>query len=296
MNEQLFPDVDHQSTRSGHRFARLRSLPLRVILPNVVTLLALCAGLTGIRMGLEGRFEWAVGAIALAALLDAVDGRVARWLKGTSRFGAELDSLSDFVNFGVVPGLLLYIWVLKSTASVGWLAVLAYVVAAMLRLARFNVMLDTPKPAWQANFFTGMPAPAGAIVALLPLYLAQIFEFQPGRPIAGIVAVYLVFVAFMMVSTIPTFSGKKFGARVPRDKVIPVSVGAVVLIAALVSFPFPILAIATIAYLAYIPFGWRLFHRLDREWKAREAAEADRTEAAPVEAAAAEDEPAAPLA
>ncbi|MCE1235208.1 MAG: phosphatidylcholine/phosphatidylserine synthase [Hyphomicrobiales bacterium] len=272
MNEPLFPEVDHQSTRSGHRFARLRSLPLRVIVPNMVTLLALCAGLSGIRMGLEGRFEWAVGAIVLAALLDAVDGRVARWLKGTSRFGAELDSLADFVNFGVVPGLLLYIWVLKFAASFGWLAVLAYVIAAVLRLARFNVMLDKPKPAWQSNFFTGMPAPAGAIAALLPLYLAQIFDFEPQRAIAGIVAVYLVFVAFMMVSTIPTWSGKKIAARVPRDQVIPLSVGVVLLVAALISFPFPILAITTIAYLLYIPFGWRLFRRLDREWKAAEAA------------------------
>jgi CDP-diacylglycerol--serine O-phosphatidyltransferase len=274
MNEQLFPDVDHQSTRSGHRFARLRSLPLRVILPNMVTLLALCAGLTGIRMGLEGRFEWAIGAVVLAALLDAVDGRVARWLKGTSRFGAELDSLSDFVNFGVVPGLLLYIWVLKHAASFGWLAVLAYVIAAVLRLARFNVMIDKPKPDWQGNFFTGMPAPAGAISALLPLYLAQIFDVAPGRPIAGVVAVYTVFVAFMMVSTIPTWSGKKIGARIPRDQVIPVSVAVVLLVAALVSFPFPILAAVTIAYLAFIPFGWRMFRRLDRAWKAEEAARA----------------------
>lgn len=284
MNEQLFPDVEHQSTRSGHRFARLRSLPLRVILPNMVTLLALCAGLSGIRMGLEGRFEWAVGAIALAALLDAVDGRVARWLKGTSRFGAELDSLSDFVNFGVVPGLLLYIWVLKYAASFGWLAVLAYVIAAMLRLARFNVMIDKPKPDWQANFFTGMPAPAGAISALLPLYLAQIFEFEPGRPIAGVVAIYLVFVAFMMVSTIPTWSGKKIGARVPRDMVIPVSVAGVLLIAALVSFPFPILAVATLVYLAFIPFGWRMFRRLDRDWKAAEATRATPSETVGAEA------------
>lgn len=272
MNDQLFPDVDHQSTRTGRRFPRLRSLPFRVVLPNLVTLLALCAGLSGIRMGLEGRFEWAVGAVVLAALLDAIDGRVARWLKGTSRFGAELDSLSDFVNFGVVPGLLLYIWVLKYASSFGWLAVLAYVIAAVLRLARFNVMIDTPKPAWQANFFTGMPAPAGAITALLPLYLAEIFEFTPDRAIAGVVAIYLTSIAFMMVSTIPTWSGKKVGARVPRDKVIPITVGVVLVIAALVSFPFPILAAVTIAYLAFIPWGWTLFRRMDRAWKADQAA------------------------
>lgn len=272
MNEQLFPDIEHQSTRSGRRFARLRSLPFRVVLPNLVTLLALCAGLTGIRMGLEGRFEWAVAAVVLAALLDAVDGRVARWLKGTSRFGAELDSLSDFVNFGVVPGLLLYIWVLKYAASFGWLAVLAYVIAAVLRLARFNVMIDKPKPAWQANFFTGMPAPAGAIAAMLPLYLAEIFEFEPARAIAGVVAVYLLVIAFMMVSTIPTWSGKKVGTRVPRDKVIPITVGVVLVIAALVSYPFPILAAVTIAYLAFIPWGWTLFRRMDRAWHAEQAA------------------------
>ncbi|MBV5263049.1 CDP-alcohol phosphatidyltransferase family protein [Pinisolibacter aquiterrae] len=272
MNEQLFPDIEHQSTRTGRRFARLRSLPFRVVLPNLVTLLALCAGLTGIRMGLEGRFEWAVAAVVLAALLDAVDGRVARWLKGTSRFGAELDSLSDFVNFGVVPGLLLYIWVLKYAASFGWLAVLAYVIAAVLRLARFNVMIDKPKPAWQANFFTGMPAPAGAIAAMLPLYLAEIFEFVPARAIAGVVAVYLLVIAFMMVSTIPTWSGKKIGTRVPRDKVIPITVGVVLVIAALVSYPFPILAAVTIAYLTFIPWGWTLFRRMDRAWKDEQAA------------------------
>ncbi len=268
----LFPHVVHQSTRTGRRFARLRSLPFRVVLPNLVTLLALCAGLSGIRMGLEHHFEWAVGAIVLAALLDAVDGRVARWLKGTSRFGAELDSLADFVNFGVVPGLLMYIWVLKEASSFGWLAVLAYVIAAVLRLARFNVMIDTPKPAWQANFFTGMPAPAGAIAALLPLYVAEIVPVTPDRPLAVVVAIYMLFIAFMMVSTIPTWSGKKIGGRVPRDKVIPLTVGVVLLVAALVSFPFPILAVVTVAYLAFIPFGWRLFRRMDRAWKESEAA------------------------
>ena len=281
----LFPDVEHQSTRTGRRFARLRSLPFRVVLPNLVTLLALCAGLSGIRMGLEGRFEWAVGAVALAALLDAVDGRVARWLKGTSRFGAELDSLSDFVNFGVVPGLLLYIWVLKFAGSFGWLAVLAYVIAAVLRLARFNVQIDAPKPAWQANFFTGMPAPAGAISALLPLYLAQIFAFEPGRPIAVVIAFFLLFVAFLMVSTIPTWSGKKIGARVPRDRVIPVTVAVVLLIAALVSYPFEILALVTVAYLAFLPFGWMLFRRMDVAWQAEEAARAAAGEGAPAEIA-----------
>ena len=267
----LFPPVEHQSVKTGHRFRRIRSVPFRVVLPNLVTLLALCAGLTGIRMGLEGRFEWAVGAVALAAVLDAVDGRMARWLKGTSRFGAELDSLADFVNFGVVPGLLLYVWVLKETHSFGWLAVLAYVIAAVLRLARFNVMLETPKPAWQANFFVGMPAPAGALSALLPLYLQQIFAFAPDKRVAVVVAFYILFVAFMMVSTIPTWSGKKMGTRVPREQIIPVSVGFVLCIAALVSFPFEVLAVVTIVYLGLIPFGWRRFRALAAADAARPA-------------------------
>ncbi|TBW40881.1 phosphatidylcholine/phosphatidylserine synthase [Siculibacillus lacustris] len=280
----LFPPVVHQSVRTGRRFARLRSVPFRVVLPNLVTLLALCAGLSGIRVGLEGHFEWAVGAVVVAALLDAVDGRVARWLKGTSRFGAELDSLADFVNFGVVPGLLLYIWVLNQAGSFGWLAVLAYVIAAVLRLARFNVMIETPKPAWHADFFVGMPAPAAAITALLPLYLAEILPIGRVPGVAAVVAIHTIFVAFMMVSTIPTWSGKKFGTRVPRESVIPLSVAVVLFAASLVSFPFPILTVVTLAYVAAIPFGWRAFRRLaaaDAEAARRQAQAADEAVTSP---------------
>ncbi|MEJ1158256.1 CDP-diacylglycerol--serine O-phosphatidyltransferase [Prosthecomicrobium sp. N25] len=261
----LFPPVVHQSTRTGRRFIRLRAVPFRIVLPNLVTLLALCAGLTAIRMALEERWEWAVGAVVLAALLDAVDGRVARWVKGTSKFGAELDSLADFVNFGVVPGLLLYIWMLEEIRSLGWLAVLAFAIAGALRLARFNVMIDKPKPDWQANYFTGMPAPAGAVTVLLPLYLNDFITIPHNRAIATVIAVYALFVAFMMVSTIPTFSGKKMGTRVPRERVIPVSVLLVLFVAALVAYPFPILALLAIAYLAFIPVGWSWYRARQRE-------------------------------
>ena len=278
----LFPPVDHQSVRTGRRFRRLRSVPFRVVLPNMVTLLALCSGLTAIRMGLENRFVWAIAAVVLAALLDAVDGRVARWLKGTSRFGAELDSLADFVNFGVVPGLLIYIWALHELPSFGWLAVLAYAIACALRLARFNVMADVPKPDWQANFFTGMPAPAGAITVLLPLYLAELVALPTGRPTTIVVAAYTVFIAFMMVSTIPTFSGKKMGTRIPREWVLPVSIGMVLVIAALVTYPLPILTLATVVYLAYVPFGWRRFRQLQAAHQASEAARGTAAEAAEI--------------
>jgi CDP-diacylglycerol--serine O-phosphatidyltransferase len=280
----LFPPVDHESLRTGRRFGRLRSVPFRVVLPNLVTLLSLCAGLTSIRMALEENFGWAVAAVVFAAALDGIDGRVARWLKGTSRFGAELDSLADFVNFGVVPGLLLYIWVLKDAGSFGWIAVLAHVIAMGLRLARFNVALDTPKPAWAGNFFVGMPAPAGAMTVLLPLYVTEIFPIGHGISIAGVVAVYTLFIAFMTISTIPTWSGKKIGARVPREKVIPVSVAVVLFTATLVSYPFPILTLMTVGYLVAIPFGWRSYRR----HLAEDAAAAAAT--TPVPAGAPEDE------
>jgi CDP-diacylglycerol--serine O-phosphatidyltransferase len=260
----LFPPVDHQSVRTGRRFRRLRALPFRVVLPNLVTLLSLCAGLTAVRMGLEARWEWAVGAVALAAILDGIDGRVARWLKGTSKFGAELDSLADFVNFGVAPVLMLYLWMLDLNPSFGWLAVLAFAMAMALRLARFNVMAGEPMMAWQKNWFTGMPAPAAALNVLLPIYLNTIFPIPHIVPIAGLISAYVVFIAFMMVSTIPTFSGKTIGARVPRETVIPLSVGFVLLVAALISYPMQILALASIAYLAYIPLGWRRYRRLKR--------------------------------
>ena len=152
---------------------QFRRIPVRTLAPNLVTLLALCAGLTGIRMAFENRYGLALAAIVFAAVLDGIDGRLARLLKGTSKFGAELDSLSDFVNFGVAPALILYFWGLHDLKSAGWIAAMAFAICAGLRLARFNVMsADPDRPAWAANFFVGVPAPAGAIIVLLPIYAA----------------------------------------------------------------------------------------------------------------------------
>src|SRR5205807_3374386 len=154
------------------RRPRFRLIPVRTLLPNLITLLALCAGLTAIRLAVEDKLEWAVAAIVFAALLDGIDGRVARMIKGTSRFGAELDSLADFVNFGVAPGLILYHWGLSPLGNLGWIAAMVFAICAGLRLARFNVQIEDPgRPHWAGNFFTGMPAPAGAITVLLPMYL-----------------------------------------------------------------------------------------------------------------------------
>src|SRR3954466_1583790 len=139
---------------------RLRAIPVRTLVPNLITLLALCAGLTAIRLSVEDKLEWAVAAIVFAALLDGIDGRVARMLKGTSRFGAELDSLADFVNFGVAPALILYFWGLHELGNAGWIAAMVFAISTGLRLARFNVMIDDPnKPAWAGKFFLGVPAP-----------------------------------------------------------------------------------------------------------------------------------------
>src|SRR5690349_25060370 len=186
------------SPNSGDpRRRRFRRIPVRTLAPNMVTLLAMCAGLTAIRMAFEGRYVLALAAIVFAAILDGIDGRLARFLKGTSRFGAELDSLSDFVNFGVAPALVLYFWGLHELKSAGWIAAMVFAICGGLRLARFNVMIDDPnKPIWAGNFFTGIPAPAGAITVLLPIYI----EFL-GLPKLGVTApvtlVYTLAIAFL---------------------------------------------------------------------------------------------------
>lgn len=244
------------------RKPRFQRVPLRMILPNLVTLLALCSGLTAIRMALETRWEWAIGAIVLAAILDAIDGRVARLLRSTSRFGAELDSLADFVNFGVAPAIILYTWILSELKSFGWIAVLVFAISAALRLARFNVAIDDPnKPAWQANYFVGTPAPAGALTVLLPVYLSQLGLLDRWSELAAPIVAYVFLIAFLMVSRLPTFSGKRVGTRIRRDLVLPIFVVVVLLVALGVSYPFEVLTAASLGYLASIPFACRMWRR-----------------------------------
>src|SRR3954468_5168133 len=221
------------------RRRRFRPIPVRMLVPNVITLLAICAGLTAIRLSAEGRMELAVAAIVFAAVLDGLDGRVARMIKGQSKFGAELDSLADFVNFGVAPGLILYFWQLHELNNVGWIAAMIFAISGGLRLARFNATMDDPnKPAFAANFFTGVPAPAGAITVLLPIYLA--FLGIPRLPTV-LTALYTLLIAFLMVSRLPVFSGK-VRMRVPPEMVLPVFVSVVFFIALLISYPWYILS------------------------------------------------------
>lgn len=254
----LFQPVDPER-HAGPR--RRRVVPLRLVLPNLVTLIALCAGLTAIRMAIEQRFDIAVAAIVFAAVLDAVDGRLARYLKSTSRFGAELDSLADFVDFGVAPALLLYFWRLEELGSLGWIVALVLAICAGLRLARFNAAIADPDaPAWHKDFFVGVPAPAGAIAALLPLALWRMGVPVPPEA-AGLVALYAVAIGLLMVSRFPTLSGKRLGERIPRDAVVPVLVLGVLFVALLVSYMFSVVAAASILYLAHLPFAWRAWKR-----------------------------------
>jgi CDP-diacylglycerol--serine O-phosphatidyltransferase len=260
----LFPPFAPDANEPRKRL--FKPVPFRVIAPNLITLMALCLGLTAIRLAYEGRLEPAVIAVIVAAVLDGVDGRVARLLKGTSRFGAELDSLADFVSFGVAPALILYSFTLHDLKAIGWIAALVFAIAAALRLARFNVMIDDPnRPEWKKNFFVGMAAPAGAITSLLPAYL-----YFLGVPVDTTVTpilslVYLLAIAFMMVSTIPTYSGKTMGARVPRHWVLPIFALTVALFGLLVSFPFEMLALGTVLFLGSIPFGVARYRQLERQ-------------------------------
>ncbi len=235
------------------------------MLPNLVTLLALCLGLTAIRFAVEGQFERAVFAILAAAVLDGVDGRLARALNGTTRFGAELDSLADFLDFGVAPALTLYFWSLSTIKSFGWFAAMVFAIACALRLARFNVALDdADKPAWASQFFIGMPAPAGAIAVLLPLYMhLSVLDLDMTRSLVAVEILYVLGVAALMASRVPHWSGKTIG-RIPREHVLPVLFGIAVVILLIATFSMEMLIVLTLLYLALIPISWRRSRTLQR--------------------------------
>ncbi|MGY2884617.1 CDP-diacylglycerol--serine O-phosphatidyltransferase [Bradyrhizobium sp. USDA 4524] len=262
---QAMTPFDPNSTE--YRRRRFRPIPVRMLVPNMITLLAICAGLTAIRLSTEGRMELAVAAIVFAAILDGIDGRVARMIKGQSKFGAELDSLADFVNFGVAPGLILYFWQLHELNNGGWIAAMVFAISGGLRLARFNASIDDPnKPAFAANYFTGVPAPAGAITVLLPIYLA--FLGVPMPP-ATLTAFYTLLIAFLMVSRLPVFSGKTVKMRVPPEMVLPVFVSVVFIVALLIGYPWHILSAGSVLYLISLPWGWKSYRHQERQLAAQ---------------------------
>jgi CDP-diacylglycerol---serine O-phosphatidyltransferase len=262
-------------SRLRTRFRRPRARPrfagpsFNRMIPNILTLLGLCAGLTSMRYALEGRFGSAAVALLVAACIDGLDGRLARLLKATSRFGAEFDSLADFCCFGVAPAFILYLWSLQAAGGFGFVPCLMFAVCMALRLARFNAALDTPAPARHAyvyNFFTGVPAPAGAGLALFPLFLGlegRALHLDWVSTLARhplFCAVVLIGTAPLLVSTLPVWSFKNF--KVPRDYVLPVLLGVGAFAALLVADPWAALAAGGLIYLGMLPFSLRSFRRL----------------------------------
>ncbi len=240
------------------------------LIPNIMTLVGLCAGLTAIRFGLEGRFGASVVAIVVAGLIDGLDGRLARLLKATSRFGAEFDSLADFLCFGVAPALVLYLWSLERWRGYGYIPCLMFAVCMALRLARFNASLDgSPSPAYAYNFFTGVPAPAGAGIVLLPLLLGLEAEELGWRWLADVAefpllaAIVLVGTATLLVSTLPVWSFKNF--KIPSAYVLPTLLGVGCFAALLVADPWAALLALVVIYLVMLPFSVRSFRRLRHE-------------------------------
>ncbi|WP_394688669.1 CDP-alcohol phosphatidyltransferase family protein [Hoeflea sp.] len=256
-----FPPYDDHDPDHGGRGPRLREIPFRMLIPNLITVLAICAGLTGIRLAFENRFELAVGMVLIAAFLDGIDGRVARLLKAQSKFGAQMDSLADIVNFGVAPALVLYVFILDQARSFGWIAAIVYAIAAALRLARFNVISESGiKSAWQNYYFVGVPAPAGAMLVLLPIYFGFL-GLPIDRTTGFVAAAYTMFVGFLLVSRVPVYSGKGAGVKVRRDLVMPFILVAVVYVSLLMSFTWETLTLTAIGYLVSLPFGARAWSK-----------------------------------
>ena len=244
------------------RLQRPRGIPLRAVVPNVITALALCSGLSGVRFAIAGEWERAVTMIIVAGVLDGLDGRIARLLRGESRFGAELDSLADAISFGVSPALVLFLWALTDLPRLGWVAALMLAVFCALRLARFNAQIDAGDgPRKAAGYFTGVPAPAGAGLALLPL-VAWLWSGEPVLQNHWLVAGWMAFIALLMASSVATYSWKSF--RLRRTIRFEAIAAAVVLAAALVTAPWQTLTVVSIAYLLLIPFSVAGYARVRR--------------------------------
>lgn len=264
------------------RHKRYRGLPVRSLAPNILTVLSICAGLTSIRYSLDARWEAATAAILVAAILDSLDGRLARMLKGATKFGAELDSLADFVSFGVATVMVLYLWQLKDVQPGGWTIALTFCVCCALRLARFNTNADASgpdRPAWTADYFSGIPTPAAAGLALLPLMLS----FGAGSE--KFVSEYLVaantaLLAFLMISRVPTYSFKRL--RVQREYVLPTLIAVALTAAVLVNYPWVVVIGVMLLYIGSIPHAVYTYRK--------HVAEGESTAPADAEAEAEEDE------
>ncbi|MDC1485375.1 CDP-diacylglycerol--serine O-phosphatidyltransferase [Pelagibacteraceae bacterium] len=236
----------------------------RMILPNAITLIGVCIGLSSIKFALDGKFTLAVIAILFAGLMDALDGRIARLIKGTSKMGKELDSLGDVISFGVAPAFIMYFWNLQYLDKLGWFVCLIYVVCVALRLARFNIN-SAEEPSWKDNFFEGIPSPAGGIIVLMPLILSfsgfgEIF-FKINYDV--IVPIFFIIISILLISTIPTYSFKKI--VIPRTMTKFLLFGIVLFFGALLIYTFKILALSSLIYLCLIPVSYFHFKKIKKE-------------------------------
>ena len=234
----------------------------RVILPNMLTLIGVCIGLTSIRFALDGRFEFAIVAIILAAVIDGLDGRIARLIKGTSKVGKELDSLTDMISFGVAPAFIMYFWKLNTLGRFGWLVCLIYVICVALRLARFNVN-SGQEPSWRDNFFEGVPSPAGGILVLTPLIFSMTnFDFISVN-YEIVVPIFFIVTSLLLISKFPSYSFKKI--VIQRKTTIFLLFGIVLFFGLLLIYPFNVIAISAIVYLLILPISFFHYQKLKKQ-------------------------------
>ena len=234
----------------------------RVILPNMLTLIGVCIGLTSIRFALDGSYEFAIIAIIIAAVIDGLDGRIARLIKGTSKVGKELDSLTDMISFGVAPAFIMYFWKLNELGRFGWLVCLIYVICVALRLARFNVN-SGGEPSWRDNFFEGVPSPAGGILVLTPLIfsMSSIEVFKIDHAI--IVPIFFIVTSFLLISKFPSYSFKKI--VIQRKATIFLLFGIVLFFGLLLIYPFNVISISAMIYLTLLPISFLHYQKLKKE-------------------------------
>ena len=234
----------------------------RVILPNMLTLIGVCIGLTSIRFALDGRFEFAVVAIILAAVIDGLDGRIARLIKGTSKVGKELDSLTDMISFGVAPAFIMYFWKLNTLGRFGWLVCLIYVICVALRLARFNVNTGQD-PSWRDNFFEGVPSPAGGILVLTPLIFSLTNYELTQINYNIVVPIFFIVTSLLLISKLPSYSLKKI--VIQRKTTIFLLFGIVLFFGLLLIYPFNVIAISAIIYLVMLPISYFHYQKLKKQ-------------------------------
>ena len=234
----------------------------RMILPNMLTLIGVCIGLSSIKFALDEKFELAIIAIIFAALIDALDGRIARLIKGTSKVGKELDSLTDVISFGVAPSFVMYFWLLNNLGKFGWLLCLIYVVCVTLRLARFNVN-SNEEPSWKDNFFEGVPSPAGGILVLMPLIFSLSgFDFLI-ISYNILVPVFFISVSFLLISKFPTYSLKKI--IIPRSMTVFLLFGIVLFFGLLLIYPFKVVFLSGFIYLSLIPISFLHYRKINKQ-------------------------------